>query len=400
VEASRHYDATAADTNFEHLYRRYLGEVYRYALAVLRNPADAEDVVQTTFLNAYRAMQRGEQPHTPRNWLIKIAHNACRTRHLRLARRPQEVPIEDLENLPVPSEDLPDVKEVLEALGQLPFNQRAALVMRELEGRSYAEIGETLEISVGAVETLIFRARRGMKRRTALTALSAVQVPASLQSLFEGGGALAGGGALVGSGLLAKAAVVVAAGVVAGGVGYKTVNATILKHRADVAPQRLLPAAAARMFSAVSAVTGGRAAPETSAATAAPGRASKTDKRAGAPGHGRSTGTAGALSPGLPPASAGADHGRNHAEPASGAASGPGGSAVQTTVQTVASAASGLPGLPPIPSLPVTPQAPAPPSLPTVPVPTPPLPPVSVPTVPTPVVTLPLPPPPPPPKLP
>src|SRR5213595_2417238 len=91
--------------SFELLYRRHARDVYRYTLALLRNPADAEDVTQTTFLNAYRAYLRGEEPIRPRNWLIKIAHNACRSRHLRAVRRPQEVPLEEtVAALPVPAE--------------------------------------------------------------------------------------------------------------------------------------------------------------------------------------------------------------------------------------------------------------------------------------------------------
>src|SRR5437867_13025062 len=75
----------AADRSFERLYAKHVHAVYRYSLAVLHNEADAEDVTQTTFLNAYRAFQRGERPHTPHNWLIKIAHNeigraSCRER--------------------------------------------------------------------------------------------------------------------------------------------------------------------------------------------------------------------------------------------------------------------------------------------------------------------------------
>ena len=79
---------SALDRAFERLYRRYVKDVYRYTLAVLRNPADAEDVTQTTFLNAYRAFKRGEKPLKPHHWLIKIAHNACRSRYVRTARRP------------------------------------------------------------------------------------------------------------------------------------------------------------------------------------------------------------------------------------------------------------------------------------------------------------------------
>jgi RNA polymerase sigma factor (sigma-70 family) len=214
----------ARDEAFERLYRQYARDVYRYSLALLRNPADAEDITQTTFLNAYRAYLRGEEPVRPRNWLIKIAHNACRSRHLRAVRRPQEVPLaETVTALPVPAEEAPKVEDLLDALGRLPFNQRAALVMRELEGRSYVEIAETLGVSVAAVETLIFRARRSLRREPSLLgALGAVQLPPSLSTLVGGGGgaaALAGGGAVAGSGLVAKAALLVAAGLVAGTVG-------------------------------------------------------------------------------------------------------------------------------------------------------------------------------------
>src|SRR5437762_5675850 len=166
----------ARDQAFERLYRCYVKDVYHYALALLRNPADAEDVTQTTFMNAYRAYKRGETPVKPQNWLIKIAHNVARTRYARASRRVKEVPLEDhVETLAVPDEERPNVAGVLRALGRLPFNQRAALVMRELEGRSYGEIADTLGVSVAAVETLIFRARRSLRlRASALRSLVAV----------------------------------------------------------------------------------------------------------------------------------------------------------------------------------------------------------------------------------
>jgi RNA polymerase sigma factor (sigma-70 family) len=210
----------ARDLAFERLYRQDVKDVYHYALALLRNPADAEDVTQTTFLNAYRAFKRGEEPQKPQNWLIKIAHNAARTRYAQSMRRVKEVPLEDhLDALPVAEDDKPDVAEVLEALGRLPLNQRAALVMRELEGRSYAEIADTLGVSVPAVETLIFRARRSLRlKSSAIRVLSVVQLPPTLSHLFDGGTIVAGGGAAIGSGVLLKAAVAVVAGAVATGV--------------------------------------------------------------------------------------------------------------------------------------------------------------------------------------
>jgi RNA polymerase sigma factor (sigma-70 family) len=220
ASAAPEIPALARDQAFELLYRRYVKDVYHYALALLRNPADAEDVTQTTFLNAYRAWQRGEEIEKPQNWLIKIAHNVARTRYARAARRVKEVPLEDhVEHLAVPEDERPNVEGVLRALGRLPFNQRAALVMRELEGRTYAEIADTIGVSVAAVETLIFRARRSLRlRASALRSLAAVPVPGSLAQVFEGGG-LAAGGAALGTGFLVKAAVALLAGAVATGVG-------------------------------------------------------------------------------------------------------------------------------------------------------------------------------------
>jgi RNA polymerase sigma factor (sigma-70 family) len=210
----------ARDLAFERLYRRYVKDVYHYALAILRNPADAEDVTQTTFLNAYRALKRGVEPRKPHNWLIKIAHNAARTRYARSTRRVSEVPLDEhIESLAIPEDDRPDVREVLDALGRLPLNQRGALVMRELEGRSYADIAETLGVSVPAVETLIFRARRSLKMKaSAVRALGAVPLPGSLAQFFDGGAVVAGGGAALGSGFLLKAAVAIVAGALATGV--------------------------------------------------------------------------------------------------------------------------------------------------------------------------------------
>jgi RNA polymerase sigma factor (sigma-70 family) len=208
----------ARDEAFEQLYRRYVKDVYHYALALLRNPTDAEDVTQTTFLNAYRALQRGDEILKPQNWLIKIAHNVARTRYARSTRRVKEVPLEDhIEQLAIPDDERPNVEGVLRALGRLPFNQRAALVMRELEGRTYAEIGDTLGVSVAAVETLIFRARRSLRvRASALRSLGAVPLPTSLAQIYEGGGVVAGG---LGGGFLLKAAVALVAGGLATGLG-------------------------------------------------------------------------------------------------------------------------------------------------------------------------------------
>jgi RNA polymerase sigma-70 factor (ECF subfamily) len=263
------------DRTFERLYRKHAGDVYRYALVVLRNQADAEDVTQTTFLNAYRALERGEQPRSPQNWLIAIAHNVCRQRFRQSQRRPNEVELNEELAEAVVNEDRISAEDIRRALGHVAFSQRAALVMRELEGRSYQEIAEILGVSVSAVETLIFRARRALReqleegitcheaelaisrqldgrlsrkekgvlrahlrecedcarfarsqraQRGAIKSLAAIPLPTSLGSLFGGGGSAA-----VGGGLAFKAAALGAGALLATGVGYEGARHSIWK---------------------------------------------------------------------------------------------------------------------------------------------------------------------------
>ncbi|MGZ4319205.1 MAG: sigma-70 family RNA polymerase sigma factor [Gaiellaceae bacterium] len=281
------------DRNFERLYRKHAGDVYRYALVVLRNEADAEDVTQTTFLNAYRAIAKGERPRTPQNWLIAIAHNVCRQRFRQSQRRPNEVELhEELAEASHEEEERVSAEDIRRALGHLAFNQRAALVMRELEGRSYQQIAEILGLSVSAVETLIFRARRALReqleegitcheaelaisrqldgrlgrsergalrahlrecedcarfarrqraQRGAIKSLALIPLPASLSSFFgqHGGSAAAGGSAVLGGGIAIKAAAIGATAVVATGVGYEGARHTVWR------PATAKPAAAA-----------------------------------------------------------------------------------------------------------------------------------------------------------
>src|SRR5690349_3724906 len=130
------------------LYRAHAAEIFRYTYAVLGNHADAEDVTQATFVNALRALERGEWPRKPSNWLLVIAHNLIRQRFRQAQNRPAEVALNDEIARAAPERDdgeTPSVDELLNALGRIPPSQREAIVMREFEGRPYAEIAEILE---------------------------------------------------------------------------------------------------------------------------------------------------------------------------------------------------------------------------------------------------------------
>jgi RNA polymerase sigma factor (sigma-70 family) len=151
-----------ASRTLDDLYRRHGPEVYRYALAVLGNHSDAEDVTQTTFLNAYRALEQGVRPRKPANWLLTIASNAIKQRFRQEQARPRQVEL-DRDVPAAGAEDVgPTVGELLTALSKIPPQQRQAIVLREFEGRTYKEIAEILGVTTSALETLLFRARRSL----------------------------------------------------------------------------------------------------------------------------------------------------------------------------------------------------------------------------------------------
>jgi RNA polymerase sigma factor (sigma-70 family) len=153
-----------ASREIDDLYRAHVGEVYRYAYAVLGNHADAEDVTQTTFLNAYRALEQGVKPRKPTNWLLTIASNAIKQRFRQEQSRPRYVELDErIAHAGTEDDDEgPSVGELLTALSKIPPQQRQAIVLREFEGRSYSEIAEILGITTSALETLLFRARRSL----------------------------------------------------------------------------------------------------------------------------------------------------------------------------------------------------------------------------------------------
>jgi RNA polymerase sigma factor (sigma-70 family) len=151
------------------LYERYASRLYGFCLHRLGSREEAEDAVQTTFLNAFRGLSRGVVPASESAWLFKIAENVCLSRHrASFRRRRVEVPgdlavVEETVAAPARADD--ELIPLEDALADMPEAQRRALLLREWQGLSYREIAAELEVSQSAVETLIFRARRSLARR-------------------------------------------------------------------------------------------------------------------------------------------------------------------------------------------------------------------------------------------
>jgi RNA polymerase sigma-70 factor, ECF subfamily len=149
------------------LFERHGDRIFGFCLRRLGSRQEAEDAHQNTFLYAFRALQRGVRPVSEAAWLFKIAENACLAAHRSNGRRRAREIDHDPElvgAVPAGEDQSGTAVALRAALDKLPANQRQALLLREWRGFSYREIATELGLTVAAVETLIFRARRSVAR--------------------------------------------------------------------------------------------------------------------------------------------------------------------------------------------------------------------------------------------
>jgi RNA polymerase sigma factor (sigma-70 family) len=197
----------ASESAAAHLFERHSGRIFRFCASKLRSREEAEDATQTTFLYACRALQRGVVPRADLAWLLAIARNVCVERHRSRARRESvEVTrdVQALDGMVAAPERNGDLADVASALADMPEGQRRAILLREWQGLSYREIADRLDTSQGAVEALIFRARRSLAER-----LGSENGRARALRSFDVGSALAGLKSLL-AGSAAKLAVTAA----------------------------------------------------------------------------------------------------------------------------------------------------------------------------------------------
>ena len=157
------------DAHAELLYERLYDRVYGYCLYQLGTREEAEDAAQVTFFHALRGLRRGVVPRVETAWVFAISKNVCLERHQsRGRRRDREVLLEPaaLESAAAEEEhQSEDVARLRDALTHIPAQQREAVLLREWRGLSYREIATEMGLTLGAVETLIFRARRSLARQ-------------------------------------------------------------------------------------------------------------------------------------------------------------------------------------------------------------------------------------------
>ena len=157
---------------FDALYRKYVGQVYSFAVYELRDHHLAEDVTEQVFLRALAALprfeERGEGPDsTFRVWLFRICRNAISNERRRAARR-REAPLDVAELLPATDDPAARVADreaaarAWKAVERLPADRRQALVLRFVEEMTTPEIAAVMGRSEGAVRVLVHRALRAV----------------------------------------------------------------------------------------------------------------------------------------------------------------------------------------------------------------------------------------------
>lgn len=159
-----------AEADLTALVREYSGLLYRVALSVLRNPAEAEDVVQDAFLRVLQRRHSLAAVVDIRPWLVRIAWNLALDR----VRRTRPDQMDDLFAAGLVAAGLPadqalaqagQIKQVLRAMERLPKKERQALLLSAMDELSTAEIGAVLGRSESSVRSLLFRARTHLRQR-------------------------------------------------------------------------------------------------------------------------------------------------------------------------------------------------------------------------------------------
>ena len=156
-----------ADERLRVMIDEHSGAVYRVALGVVRDPSLAEDVTQETMISAWKSLATYRGEGSERSWILRIAHNTAVSTLRRIrdeATDPGLRPDRPVPGAEVHAAGRGDLAVLRSALDSLDELSRSIVILRDVEGLSYAEIADTLAVPVPTVKTRLLRARRELQR--------------------------------------------------------------------------------------------------------------------------------------------------------------------------------------------------------------------------------------------
>jgi RNA polymerase sigma-70 factor (ECF subfamily) len=173
---------------FEELFLPLMDNLYNIAMRMTRNAADAEDLVQETYLKAFRFFDHFQQGTNARAWIITILTNTFRTKYRKYQKEPIQVDFDSIENFFLVDEIKPQIQaankaeamgseaiteilkayvsdDIIKALENVPEQFRLAVLLSDVERFNYQEIAEIIGVSVGTVKSRIFRGRKILQKQ-------------------------------------------------------------------------------------------------------------------------------------------------------------------------------------------------------------------------------------------
>jgi RNA polymerase sigma factor (sigma-70 family) len=182
-----HLSPEAAGERLSRLFEEHGRMVYGLCRVLLRDADEAEDAAQQVFLSAHRSMLGGTEPREPSAWLAAIARNECHGRIRARMATPLTLVVDERDAVGADIEQVAgqhaEIEALCVALAELPKQQREAVVLREFYGLSYEEVRTALGVTDGAVESLLFRARKRLQAelKPARVASGALALPLALR---------------------------------------------------------------------------------------------------------------------------------------------------------------------------------------------------------------------------